>query len=67
MWDVLSADFDPAFTPEQCLANVIDNVSAGSIIVFHDSEKAFPNLRYALPVVLEFLKKEGYILKKIEI
>lgn len=67
MWDVLSADFDSNFSPQQCLSNVIDNVSPGSIIVFHDSEKAFTNLKYALPKTLEFLKEEGYTLKKIEL
>jgi peptidoglycan/xylan/chitin deacetylase (PgdA/CDA1 family) len=60
MWDVLSADFDIAFSPEQCFQNVIRNVSAGSVIVFHDSEKAAPNLKYALPKVLEALSRAGY-------
>lgn len=66
MWDVLSADFDASFSPEQCLNNVIENVSAGSIIVFHDSEKAFNNLRYALPKTLESLKEAGFNFRKIE-
>jgi peptidoglycan-N-acetylglucosamine deacetylase len=60
MWDVLSADFDTDFSPEQCFQNVIRNVRAGSVIVFHDSEKAAPNLKYALPKVLEVLSQEGY-------
>jgi peptidoglycan/xylan/chitin deacetylase (PgdA/CDA1 family) len=67
MWDVLSGDFDPLFSPKQCLDNVLDHVGPGSIIVFHDSEKAFPNLRYALPGALEFLTVNGYMLKKIEL
>jgi len=67
MWDVLSADFDSSVTPEQCLANVIDNVVAGSIIVFHDSEKAYPNLKYALPGTLKYLKEAGFSLGKIDL
>jgi peptidoglycan/xylan/chitin deacetylase (PgdA/CDA1 family) len=67
MWDVLSADFDPAFSPQQCLKNVIDHYESGSIIVFHDSEKAFPNLSFTLPLVLENLKKAGYSCRKIEV
>jgi len=67
MWDVLSADFDSSFSAGQCLNNVIENVSAGSIIVFHDSEKAFHNLKYALPKTLEHLNKEGFVFKKIEL
>ena len=60
MWDVLSADFDPAFTPQKCLENVLKNTVAGSVIVFHDSEKAAPNLKYVLPKVLEAFSKAGY-------
>jgi len=67
MWDVLSADFDLSFTKEQCLNNVLQNVSPGSIIVFHDSEKAFRNLEYALPETLKSLNNEGYSFKKIEL
>lgn len=66
MWDVLSADFDTSFSPEQCLNNVLENVSDGSIIVFHDSEKAFNNLKYALPKTLESLKEAGFNFRKIE-
>ena len=66
MWDVLSGDFDPSFSPQHCIQNVQQNVTAGSIIVFHDSEKAFPNLRVALPATLAFLKESGYAMKKME-
>jgi peptidoglycan/xylan/chitin deacetylase (PgdA/CDA1 family) len=67
MWDVLSADFDQSFTPQQCLSNVIRNTSAGSIIVFHDSEKAFHNLQFALTGTLEFAREMNYRCKKIEL
>lgn len=66
MWDVLSADFDSSFSPTQCLSNVLDNVSVGSIVVFHDSEKSFTNLKYALPGTLNVLKEKGFAFKKIE-
>ena len=60
MWDVISADFDATVTPEECLKNVLSNVRSGSIIVFHDSVKAFPNMKYALPETLKFLSEKGY-------
>ena len=66
MWDVLSADFDASVSPETCAANVLANVESGSIVVFHDSEKAFRNLKHTLPLVLEKLLKEGYSFKKLE-
>jgi len=65
MWDVLSVDFDNKVTPEKCLSNVIDNVENGSIIVFHDSVKAFQNLEYALPKTLVFLKNKGFVCEKL--
>lgn len=60
MWDVLSGDFDPAISGEQCLHNVVDNAQRGSIIVFHDSIKAEEKLRYTLPLVLEHFAERGY-------
>lgn len=60
MWDVLSADYDNQISPEKCLENVLKNVTSGSIIVFHDSIKAFNNLEYALPKTLEFLKQNKF-------
>jgi peptidoglycan/xylan/chitin deacetylase (PgdA/CDA1 family) len=63
MWNVLSFDFDQNTGPEECLQNVITKVKPGSIIVFHDSAKAFHNLKYALPATLQFLKETGYRFK----
>jgi peptidoglycan/xylan/chitin deacetylase (PgdA/CDA1 family) len=60
MWDVLSADWRSDVSPEKCLSNVVDNASPGSIVVFHDSDKAYKNMIYALPRSLKRLKEEGY-------
>lgn len=67
MWDVLSGDFDAKISPEQCLKNVIVNVRPGSIIVFHDSEKANMNLKYTLPAVMQLLNEKRCLFKKIDI
>ncbi|MFV8341793.1 polysaccharide deacetylase family protein [Flavobacterium sp. XS2P39] len=61
MWDVLSADFDQNLSKEACLENVLSNVKSGSIIVFHDSIKAFKNLEYALPRTLAYLNENNFI------
>lgn len=61
MWDVLSGDFDNKINPEQCFKNVINNVKTGSIIVFHDSSKAYKNLQYALPKSIAYLQQRGYV------
>lgn len=61
MWDVLSADFDQNLSQEACLKNVLSNTESGSIIVFHDSAKAFQNLEYALPRTLAYLNENNFI------
>lgn len=66
MWDIISYDFDTTISKEQCLENVLKNVKTGSIIVFHDSKKAFTNLEYTLPRTLDFLKKKGFVCEKID-
>jgi len=65
MWSVLSGDFDTSRSREECLEIVKKYGSAGSIIVFHDSEKAFPNLSYALPGTLRHFSSLGYSFEKI--
>ena len=65
MWSVLSGDFDATITTEKCLNNVINNTENGSIIVFHDSIKAFDKLQIVLPQVLEYFSNKGYVFKKI--
>ncbi len=60
MWDVLTADWRSDVSPQQCLNNVMENTTSGSIVVFHDSEKAYKNMIYALPKSLERLKKMGF-------
>ena len=60
MWDVLSGDFDTALEPEDCLKGVLKHTEAGSMVVFHDSIKAFKRLEYVLPRALEIWSKEGY-------
>ena len=53
MWDVLSQDYSTTISPDKVLTNVLENVREGSIVVFHDSIKAEPNLTYVLPRVLD--------------
>ena len=65
MWDVLSGDFDTKLSPEKCYKNSIKSEQKGSIIVFHDSEKAFKNLKIVLPKTLDFFSRKGFIFSKI--
>ncbi|HYE56756.1 MAG TPA: polysaccharide deacetylase family protein [Chitinophagaceae bacterium] len=67
MWDVVSGDFDTTITPEKCTSNVLKHSGSGSIVVFHDSEKAFPNLKQALPATLEHFSVKGYRFEAITV
>lgn len=60
MWDVVTRDYSKLVSKEQVLENVKRYTRNGSIIVFHDSLKAEKNLRYALPLALEWLIEQGY-------
>lgn len=65
MWDVLSKDYDANISAEKCYENVIKNVSSGSIIVFHDSNKAKENVLNSLEKTIETLKSKEFKFEKI--
>ncbi|MBC7886415.1 MAG: polysaccharide deacetylase family protein [Ferruginibacter sp.] len=67
MWTVLSGDFDLRLSKEHCLRNVLKKSGSGSIVVFHDSEKAFERLVFSLPKMLEYFTAQGYRFEKIVI
>ena len=67
MWTVLSGDFDEKLPAEKCLENVLSKTEAGSIVVFHDSEKANIRMRYALTGSLKYFSGKGYRFEKISL
>ena len=60
MYDLVTRDYSRKLNPEQVLNNVKRFARNGSIIVFHDSIKAAPNMRVALPKAIEWLLSQGY-------
>ena len=60
MWTVATYDFSKKVSPEQCRENAIQKSKAGSIVVFHDSEKARDNILFALPAFLEHYQNKGF-------
>jgi peptidoglycan/xylan/chitin deacetylase (PgdA/CDA1 family) len=66
MWDVLSGDFDPAVNGEIAAERVIRKSRSGSIVIFHDSAKAFPVLQVALPLVLAYFSGKGFSFETIK-
>jgi peptidoglycan/xylan/chitin deacetylase (PgdA/CDA1 family) len=63
MWDVLSADFDTHLTPQQCAEQVLMHTRPGSIVVFHDSAKAWERLSFALPIFLQHCREQAWELR----
>lgn len=60
MWDVLSRDWEPKLTSKDCLSTLEHHTRPGSIVVFHDSEKAAPRMIGALRGYLKWLGEQGY-------
>ena len=67
MWNILSRDYTSTISPEECSRGVVKHLDGGSIIAFHDSEKSFRNMSYALPRVLQKAKELGLKCKIIEL
>lgn len=65
MWDVLSGDFDTELTAADCMRNVFEHAADGSIIVFHDSEKAADRVLPALTPILQHYAEKGFTFKPL--
>ena len=60
MWTVLTYDFDNRVAKQQCFRNSISSTKPGSIVLFHDSEKAVDNMIYALPLFVKYFLDKGF-------
>ncbi|MBQ7162973.1 MAG: polysaccharide deacetylase family protein [Bacteroidales bacterium] len=58
--DVVPRDYSRRLSGQQVLDNACRYIRNGSIIVFHDSLKAEKNLRYALPLFIEYCLAQGW-------
>jgi peptidoglycan/xylan/chitin deacetylase (PgdA/CDA1 family) len=67
MWDVLTFDYNPSYSPEKCLQGTLKATRPGSIVVFHDSVKASKNVLYALPRFLAEYASKGYAFKALDL
>ena len=65
LWSLLAYDFDTSLTPEKCLAILLKYTRSGDIVVFHDSLKAEPRLKYALPRFLEYFHSKGFVFRTL--
>jgi len=65
MWDILSYDYDKRLNTSVALRKIIQRSRPGSIVVFHDSQKAKKQLKQLLPEYLQEMKNRGYSFKCI--
>ncbi len=66
MWDILSGDYASELSPEIVLKKSLKYTEAGSIVLFHDSEKAKKNMSFALPRFLEHFSEKGFSFQRLE-
>ena len=66
MWDVLTCDYDNTYAKEHCLELALQYSRSGSIVVFHDSEKAQERMLYALPRYIAEMKSRGFSFDSIQ-
>ena len=59
-WSDLSCDYDKHLNCEKSLTTLVKNAKPGSIVVFHDSEKAENQLKQILPSYLEAMLAKGF-------
>jgi peptidoglycan-N-acetylglucosamine deacetylase len=60
LWDVMSHDYEHRWSNERCLKATNRYIKDGSIIVFHDSEKAVEKVLYILPYILKKYTELGF-------
>jgi len=65
MWNSLSADFDSSIDGVTCFNNVKSTMKNGSIVVFHDSEKAFDRMKIALPLLIQYCREQHYEIRAL--
>jgi len=60
MWSVVSGDFSKDLNIEKTLWYLSSHTKPGEVIVFHDSAKAFKNLKELLQPLIQNLKRRGF-------
>lgn len=60
MWDILTYDYDKRLDVDHALRRITALTRKGSIVVFHDSQKAKKQLQQLLPSYLEEMTTKGF-------
>ncbi len=65
MWSFLTGDFDQKLNIAHSLS-AVKKMNSGAILVFHDTEMAFNNLKNLLPETLSHFSQLGFQFKSLE-
>jgi peptidoglycan/xylan/chitin deacetylase (PgdA/CDA1 family) len=66
MWSVLSHDYDIEFSISDCIAKVEKQAGDGSIVIFHDSEKARERMLPTLEHTLKTFRNKGFRFSRLD-
>jgi peptidoglycan/xylan/chitin deacetylase (PgdA/CDA1 family) len=61
MWSILTGDYNSNLSPQSVLSQCLPKIKPGDIIVFHDSVKAFNQLKVLLPEFLFYLANNNFV------
>jgi len=65
MWTFISGDYNKNNKPDRIIHSAKKSIQDGSILVFHDSQKAFSILSNILEPILEYGSKNNFIFKSL--
>ena len=65
MWTFITGDYNPKNNPNSIIDSAKKNIKNGSILIFHDSKKAFPVLSNILEPILLYGTQNNYQFKTL--
>ena len=65
MWSFISGDYNRNNNPKVIIKSAKKNIHPGSILIFHDSKKAFPVLSNILEPILEYGTQNNFQFKTL--
>jgi len=65
MWDFMCWDFKKQITKGDYLINIEKFCRTGSIVVFHDTNRAWGRITSELACIIDWFEKKGFQLKKL--
>jgi peptidoglycan/xylan/chitin deacetylase (PgdA/CDA1 family) len=65
-WSHISRDYEEGLNVTKAIKDMC-KAKEGAILLFHDSKRAFPNLKLMLPKILESFQEQGYSFQSLPV